>query len=81
MEWIEVNLKTLRENEEIIVSHLLTYNLDGITIEDEKLLFDFSKKEHKADLVDRPESFSPYIIAKVFFDKAEIGRASCRERV
>ena len=71
MEWIEVNLKTLRENEEIIVSHLLTYDLDGITIEDEKLLFDFSKKEHKADLVDRPESFSPYIIAKVFFNKEQ----------
>ncbi len=79
MEWIEVNLKTLRENEEIIVSHLLTYNLDGITIEDEKLLFDFSKKEHKADLVDRPESFSPYIIAKVFFDKAEYPK--CKEKL
>lgn len=73
MKWLEVDFKTLRENEEILTGHLLTYGLDGISIEDDKLLYDLSKEKRKADLVDVPDTYSDYIIVKVFFDQDDYG--------
>lgn len=71
MDWIEVNIKAKRELEEIITDHLYSYDIDGVTVEDDKLYFDNNKINPEWCLVDLPgDKPSDYVLMKVFFDES-----------
>lgn len=67
MGWIEVNLKINREDEDQVSSFLMDLGINSLSIEDDKLIYDLAKDKKKAEIVDAPDSYSPYIIIKAFF--------------
>lgn len=67
--WIELNLKTKRENEEYLTDFLMGLGIEALSIEDDKAIFDLAKNPDRAELIDLPESYSDFITAKVFFEE------------
>lgn len=72
MKWIEVILKTHRDNEDLLVDKLYEYNIDGVNVEDENLIFDVYEHNTDWELIDLPDSEPGDVIKlKVFFDTEE----------
>lgn len=69
MKWIEVVLEVPREMEELVVDKLYEYEIDGVNIEDEKLIFDMHDSGTGWEIIDLPEEKpGDSIRLKVFFN-------------
>lgn len=69
MKWIEVVLKTPREIEELLIDKLYEYEIDGVNVEDDKLIFDMYESGTGWELIDLPEEKpGDSVNLKVFFN-------------
>lgn len=72
MKWIEVVLKAPRDIEELVIDKLYEYEIDGVNVEDDKLIFDMYESGTGWELIDLPdEKPGDFVRLKVFFDIGE----------
>ena len=83
MKWLELHIDTARAGLEPVSELLREQGVEGLVIDDEADFKDFLENNHQYwDYVDEDLEASMKGKSRItFYLPAEIGRASCRERV